>query len=507
MNVACPAGSEPDSSRHMPPMRPPAFRRLRGRVIRAALAAGMLLAAALSAGVPAEEARGTGTFAHVSDIHFNPFVPEAGAPALVSAPLSDWQARFAADPDRRLSRWGDDTTAALLDSALDELTRSAQDVDFVVLTGDLLAHHFAAKTERVLGLPPGSPASRAFAAKTTLYVARRLRAALPDKPVFLSLGNTDSGCGDYGLAPDGPYLQATREEVRALAGSGRVAADFEASYLAGGYFAAAHPTQPDTTLLVLNDVLWSTEYRESCGTDGPEAGTAMMDWLAAQLAAAEAAGRKVWLLSHIPSGIDAYTTLKTLRRSGGADGEDAAARCRAAIVPMLVEPFAGRLAALRARYAATVTASFSGHDHHDDYRLLRDASGAVAGVEKVAPAISPIFGQNPGFHLFTYDRASGALADVATRYLDDLGEAADGARAEWRQEYVFTTAYGQPAFTPAAVEAMWRGLMSDSAEAAAFRRFYTVSHGELSTQELPAYACAIGHADRESFAACFCDRP
>ncbi|MDR6952542.1 3',5'-cyclic AMP phosphodiesterase CpdA [Ancylobacter sp. 3268] len=465
---------------------------------RAALIAALANAVLFLALLLLEAARAApldATFVHISDIHFNPFELPPHGRDLAGLPLAAWPAHFAAGSDHRLSRWGEDTNHALLETALADISRAAAGADFVLLTGDLLAHDFPARTERAFGFRPGSAESRAFAVKTTLFVAARLRAALPGKPIVLSLGNTDSGCGDYRIDAGGPYLQATRETVRDLAGSSLLAADFDESYLAGGFYAASHPTQADTTLLVLDDALWSPAYRNACGTTGLGAAHVMLAWLERQLATAEAAGRRVWLLHHIPAGIDAYGTVS-------AKGTT----CRERIVPMLAEPFASRFTGLLARYAGTVTASFSGHDHHDDYRLLRDRAGAVIGTEKIAPAISPVFGQNPGFLLFSYDRASGAVADFAARYLANLDTAANAAAAEWEQEYRFSAAYSAAAFTPSAVEAMWKQLQPSGAADTPFRRLYNVSHGELGKDDLPAYACAIGYTDPAAFADCYCGR-
>ncbi|PZQ80951.1 MAG: hypothetical protein DI549_15825 [Ancylobacter novellus] len=463
-----------------------------GAGARALLLLGLLLA--LAPALARAETR-PGAFVHVSDIHFNPFDRPARSGELVSADLADWPAILAAGPVRRLSRWGEDTNEALLETTLNELSRAAADADFVLVTGDMLAHEFPGRVQRALGFAPDSAESRAFAAKTTLFVIERLRAALPGKAVLLALGNTDSGCGDYRIDPGGPYLTATRATIRALVGADRLSADFDETYGAGGYYAAAHPTLPDTTVLVLDNAMWAADYRNACGSGGLDGATAMMDWLERQLQVAEAAGRKVWLMHHIPVGFDAYSTLKAK-----------ADTCRQRLVPMLAEPFGSRFSGLLARYGATVTASFSGHDHHDDYRLLRNAAGAVVRVEKVAPAISPVFGQNPGFHIFSYDRATGALADFSTRYLANLATAAGPATADWQEEYAFTSAYGARTFDPSAVEAMWSGLMANGPAAPVFRRLYNVSHGELREDEQRAYACAIGYAEPAGFAACYCDR-
>ncbi len=257
----------------------------------------VLLALALVLAAPQAHAD-SGTFVHVSDIHFNPFDPPLRARALAGMPIEDWPAFFARDPDQTLASWGEDTNHALLATSLDALARASADADFVLVTGDLIAHRFEDNVEDVLGFPQGSAANAAFAVRTTLFVAERLRAAAPGKPVFVSLGNNDSSCGDYRIDPGGTYLAATREAVRNLVGPGRVAADFDETYLAGGYYAAQHPTLPDTTIIVLDDVLWSIWHRNDCGTTGLDGANAMMAWLEKQLAAGE--GRRPQGLARPP---------------------------------------------------------------------------------------------------------------------------------------------------------------------------------------------------------------
>ena len=248
-------------------------------------------------------------------------------------------------------------------------------------------------------------------------------------------------------------------------------------------------------ILVINDVLWSTEYRDACGTRGAAAADAMMDWMEQRLSEASRAGEQAWLVHHIPSGIDPYATLQA------QPGLSCAARTR----PLLREPYASRFIGLLRDYSGTIQANLSGHTHQDSYRLVTIGGGA-AGVEKMAPSISPIFGNNPGFHLFDYDTRSGALRDFSTWYLSNLDQAARGAVAEWRREYVFTQAYAQPDYSPGSVARLVEQFARPGSAEAAFRHFYPVGHGEIGIDAMPVQVCSIGHLDALSFAACHCGR-
>jgi hypothetical protein len=107
--------------------------------------------------------------------------------------------------------------------------------------------------------------------------------------------------------------------------------------------------------------------------------------LRSQLAEQHARRGTVWLVHHIPWGIDAYSTLHSQ-----------ADRCASGIVSFLRDDTSGELFALLRQYAGTISASFSAHTHYDDFRLLMDHSGKPVLIDKMVPAISPIFGQDPG---------------------------------------------------------------------------------------------------------------
>jgi hypothetical protein len=456
----------------------------------AALASALALAGLIASVPSVRGAEGSGTLVVITDFHFNPFEPpELAATLAISAPAA-WPATFAAVRDQAMSRTGEDTNHALLVSSLVPFAKAVASADFAIVAGDFLAHEFNDKASRALGVAAESQTAREMAVKTMFFVGDALADALAGKPAIIALGNVDSSCGDYRIEPGGSYLAATRPMVRRLVGAERLEPDFDATYAAGGYYAARHPTIANGLIVVVNDVLWSANYRDACGTDGLAAAQAMLGWLRDQLARQRGAGGRVWLVHHIPWGIDPYTTINT-----------GASNCPAKVVPFLREPFASDFPALLAEYRDVLQASFSGHTHFDDYRLLIDQRGTVFGADKVTPAISPIFGQNPGFQLFTYDRGSGAPSDFSTWYLANPG-AAPGA-ADWRFEYTFTGAYRRPHYSPEAVKAVWQAMSNDSAVRDTYRRLYNVGRGELA-DPLTAYFCAIGHLDRPSFTDCYC---
>ncbi len=168
-------------------------------------------------------AQPTVTALMLSDIHFDPFHDPAKARRLADAPVSAWEeilsaplsagqaAAFAA-LQRRCGARGADTPFELLRSSLDAARREASDAKFIVVSGDLIAHGFGCRYEAVI---PGRSQTEyaTFAAKTIEYVAGELRKTFPDVPVYLALGNNDSGCGDYRFDGGDDFLAAVARSV------------------------------------------------------------------------------------------------------------------------------------------------------------------------------------------------------------------------------------------------------------------------------------------------------
>ena len=81
------------------------------------------------------------------------------------------------------------------------------------------------------------------------------------------------------------------------------------SFPTGGYYPASAPGTSKHRIVILNTVFFSTDYRNQCGDPKDDPGDDQLRWLAAQLQDAANKGNKVWLLYHIPYGIDAYNSV------------------------------------------------------------------------------------------------------------------------------------------------------------------------------------------------------
>ena len=65
---------------------------------------------------------------------------------------------------------------------------------------------------------------------------------------------------------------------------------------------------PGIRLVSLNTVFFSVKYNNACGSSDQTPALDAMRWQAAELERAKRAGERVWLLMHIPPGINGYSS-------------------------------------------------------------------------------------------------------------------------------------------------------------------------------------------------------
>jgi hypothetical protein len=141
---------------------------------------------------------------------------------------------------------------------------------------------------------------------------------------------------------------------------------------------------------VLNSVFLSVDYDNSCGSSTQTPALDQPRWLGRTLERARAAGESVWLLMHIPPGIDGY------------DSAESVARCRPPVTFWQPELTIKFLQILR-EYGPTVQATFLGHTHRfvwADARL--DGDTVVVSSPEVARPAAVRYGwaDNPPVNLY-----------------------------------------------------------------------------------------------------------
>ena len=438
----------------------------------------------------------------LTDIHFDP-TASGITPALAAAPVEEWAALLqSAKPGASgYPRYGRDTPWSLLHSALDAVQTAAPSPAFVIVTGDLLAHGFRWHFQRATGDADHAHYT-AFVLKTTTFVLQRISAGFPGRPLFLALGNDDSDCGDYRLAPSGVFLHGTLPLVQSLAGAAGDPA-FAPAWLSGEGYDLPLPGIAGHRVIFLNSVYFSRNYEDVCGTGAVrDPGAAALDWLEARLAAADAAGEHAWLLMHVPPGGDVYE-------------DRMAGHCPNQLPPMWKPAFTRQFLDIMARHPGTIRAIFAGHTHMDEFRLV-GRGGRNLGFVVTVPAISPIYGQNPGFGLYEV-AADGALLDRQTWIADNLPRAASGEPVAWRQEYGFDALWGAPQLDLPAIERLSAKIREDALVRNEWLSVFRAGNlaawnlkggiDTLPAARLRAHECAIRFVDPDEYARCYCETP
>ena len=445
----------------------------------------------------------------LSDIHFEPFWDPSKVPQLAAAPVSEWkvilaapssadrQQRFAALQQACHAR-GEDTSYPLLESSLKAARAHAAGAAFATVSGDLISHGFDCKLNALFPHPaPGD--YRAIVEKTGDYVIGELNAALPGVPVYVALGNNDSDCGDYRLDAHSQFLADTgREVTRGFPASERESA--QESFAAGGYYGVSLPVSAaNARLLVLNDIFLSSKYQTCAGKPDPAAGEEQLAWLRLQLAAARATRQRIWVMGHIPPGVDVHATVTKMRDICGGQRPE-----------MFLS--SAKLADELAEFDDVIELAIFAHTHMDEMHLLKAEGGAAQPSEpaksvvvKMVPSISPIDGNAPSFAVARVDPESAALVD----YRVFTASNSTGVNATWKEEYDFGQTYHEAEFTAASVSRLITGFEADPGAKTDYARSYIRNFIAGTASPLlefvwPQYICSLSNYSAEGFKSCLC---
>ncbi len=440
----------------------------------------------------------------VSDIHFEPFWDPSKVDQLRAAPVGKWKAILeapeAADRAQRFEqleqackvRVSPDTSYELYASSLRAISTDASGAKFVVLSGDLMAHEFECKFTTLV--PQAKPGEyRAFAEKTIEFVMQELRGALKGVPVYAALGNNDSDCGDYQLDANSAFLKATGENLTVdLRDGDRVTA--LRTFAEGGFYSARLPAPLERTrILVLDDLFMSQRFETCGGKDDQAPAASQIEWLKQQLDAARRNHYKVWVMTHIPPGVNIYSTVtKGINVCSGGKPQMFLSS------EALPEAMAG--------YGDVIELAIFAHTHMDEMRLLKPASDAEArGVAiKMVGSISPIGGNNPSFTVAEIDAATTEMKDF------QVFAASDKTGANWSEEYDFAQTYKEPAFTATTVGDLIAGFRGDpnaqaTTSASYIQNFDSRGAGLKALKPMwKIYTCELMGEGAEAFRSCVC---
>ncbi|PMD54294.1 sphingomyelin phosphodiesterase [Hyaloscypha bicolor E] len=161
-------------------------------------------------------------------------------------------------------------------------------------------------------------------------------------------------------------------------------------------------------------------------------------WLVTELEAAEAAGERVWLIGHMPL------------------GKSDAFHDQSEYFDQIIQ-----------RFDATISATFYGHTHQDEFEIAYSTPAAPTSetavmVSYIAPALTPTSG-NPTFRVYSVDPVTFAILDY-TVYYANISSPTYQSGPVWEKLYSVKEAYGSlltPPYTDATAEltpAFWHNV-------------------------------------------------
>ncbi len=439
----------------------------------------------------------------LSDLHFDPLHDPAKVARLVEAPVEAWD-KILAEPDSptqaadfsamqtECSTRGVDPDNALLNSALKAAHEQAPEARFVTVTGDLLVHDFGCRYHAMTHGKAAPGTGVMLIEKSVNYVIRRVDAAFPSTAVYFTLGNNDSSCGDYHLAPHDRFLAATSAGVlRGLRGASPAELKTaQQTYEQGGFYSVPLAGLEKTRVIALDDIYSSALYADCAPTKTANEAAEQLQWLDHELTLAKERGEKVWLLGHIPPGPDAFSTLKHLR-----------SMCTRPPTMFLASD---ALADTLVRHADVIRIALFAHTHEDEFRLLERAGNPAAVPVKLVPAVSAINGNLPAFMIAQVNRAS-AIVDDYSIFMQPVGAS---SAAAWTREYSFRATYHLPNFSAQSVRTLVEQMQADKSgvrpESQAYQKFFLTGESSPLFLVWPQYTCALSHDRDSDFRQCMC---
>lgn len=374
-------------------------------------------------------------------------------------------------------QYGCDSPAELVKSALGAMGAVDSKPDFILITGDIVAH---------------SQPSWAMQNQTVTQFTSMLRQVFPNTLVLPLLGNND-------VYPDyhQPYGPTAWLEYLAALWSPWLDEEQRATFVSGGYYSMKIPVAHNLRVIALNTVPYSVNFvprndtqldpYDSCNASPPTDPNGQFGWLKDELTRAKLNNEKVILAGHIPYGINEY---------------DGSINWCAGYVDSfltIIYPFVEDV----------IVNQIFAHYHLDEFRVLLSPASeedeatstskpkAVSSV-MIHPSISPLHDNNPSFRYYHYYRETGAIVDYAHFYLD-LALVNLMPAPRWALEYTFQGAYSVSGVDTKSFAWVWETITSGFSSH--FARYFSFKTALYIDKALPNL-CALSSTGQDDYQRC-----
>jgi sphingomyelin phosphodiesterase acid-like 3 len=233
------------------------------------------------------------------------------------------------------------------------------------------------------------------------------------------------------------------------------------TFTTAGYY-STEPAGTNLMVIGLNTIIFSPSFSPSPGANDSIVATEL-DWLVSRLASAEVKGKKVWLLMHSPPGADIGTTAKPANVDP-TDGHIATAAM------MWEADYQTRFLQILSYYPGIISLTLAGHTHMDEFRILSSSD-----VLEITPAISPWFGNNPAFKVFTVSSDTLKPTDYSSINYDLATNP-----LQFNRYYTFSAAYSVRGLLDASLIQLAPALKTNNAKQALYRGYYYSGNNSLT---------------------------
>ncbi len=433
-------------------------------------------------------------FLAVSDIHFNPFfscsklvVPCPLIKQLNAASAAQWENILAKYDAQKLPTYGDDANYALLKLALLAIQHESKEYSpkFIIIPGDFLAHNLQLNYKYYSG-DLSSAGYQNFVKKEYQFLAFEMQHYWGNVPIYSAIGNNDSYRGNYNVVANGQFFtdlaQIWSPLIHNHFDSGKL---FLTTFSTAGYYEVTVPGEVHHQIIVLNSVLFS---KKAQGAAVDAMAQKQLVWLNERLHYAESHQQKVWLVFHIPAGIDAYKVAK-----------DPLHRVVSFWLPAYTKTFQDIIN----NYPSVVEAVIVSHTHMDSFYLMHQATQKLPEI--FIPSISLSNGNNPGFKIFSYNPRTFQLQNYIVYYLPLDKQSLQVNFSPWPLEYNFNSIY-QLNCKNCLLSTGMQIITKEGTAATAYQHYFDLSsptpqpinQGKWS----PYYWCAINNITVDTYAAC-----
>ncbi|MFZ4480150.1 MAG: hypothetical protein ACOYNZ_09710, partial [Rhodoferax sp.] len=413
---------------------------------------------------------------------------------------SQWPSVFNSSTITGLSAWGADTNYPSLVLALAGVKQNMGASPLVIFTGDILGHYFSQTFFSLyyanLGLAVPSAAAinadatavaamKAFADKTLAFFMDQVRSSVGSVPVMFALGNADSYLG---AVPEPSFLSNNAELFYSKFLQGAADhAEFLSTFKKGGYY-SAEPPGTNLMVIALNTLMFVPFLKDF----EQSAVTAELAWLDSRLAAAKASGKKVWLLMHVPPGADIYSTAIN----------DYKGKPTASATMMWEPQYQAAFLQTVSNYPGLIALTLAAHTHMDEFRIY-----SPGNVLEITPSITPYFGNNPGFRVFSFAKETLKPVDYISFNYDLATDP-----PQFNKYYTFSDAYPLSANLNASFEQLSSELATNKEKQARYRDHYFSAHRYsipiagtfklITDADWPVYDCGSRVMEQQAFIDC-----